>query len=365
MDDCGESEAWTAQIAETVRTALVAQGDGDLESIHRWTRWVEILATGMSPGSLAEIGIDADAIEHRIWPAPDGTWAVWPDPPSIAWTEASLPPALKKRIERFRNGEEGAPLAIVVESLVGVEMTARFRGLVRTLAAGIPIYHVVRVDTARAAMRLADVLGRDPEMPAWLDEVPGIELEIRKRRDDSASEVHTEWMTVVPGSEAIPAGETYHTSPDAARRITLAPGIEHVHLHLRRGQDGAWDERYSDGGIGYAIRPSDHVRIVEPLARVRPLSDEARIEIIEHLLDGRSEALPGARASIKWSEMSESCPLALRSIPELYIFLITYRVPWKGTVPQRVRIPPGKLSLQPVAIGADDGGNDIVRSTSV
>ena len=47
------------------------------------------------------------------------------------------------------------------------------------------------------------------------------------------------------------------------------------------------------------------------------------------------------------------------------ILLITYRVPWKGTVPQRVRIPPGKLSLQPVAIGADDGGNDIVRSTSV
>ena len=46
-------------------------------------------------------------------------------------------------------------------------------------------------------------------------------------------------------------------------------------------------------------------------------------------------------------------------------FLITYGVPWKGTVAQRVRIPPGKLSLQPVAIGADDGGNDIVRSTSV
>ena len=49
----------------------------------------------------------------------------------------------------------------------------------------------------------------------------------------------------------------------------------------------------------------------------------------------------------------------------LRLFLITYGVPWKGTVPQRVRIPPGKLSLQPVAIGADDGGNDIVRSTSV
>ena len=50
---------------------------------------------------------------------------------------------------------------------------------------------------------------------------------------------------------------------------------------------------------------------------------------------------------------------------ETRALLITYRVPWKGTVPQRVRIPPGKLSLQPVAIGADDGGNDIVRSTSV
>ena len=46
-------------------------------------------------------------------------------------------------------------------------------------------------------------------------------------------------------------------------------------------------------------------------------------------------------------------------------FLAAYGVPWKGTVPQRVRIPPGKLSLQPVAIGADDGGNDIVRSTSM
>ena len=57
--------------------------------------------------------------------------------------------------------------------------------------------------------------------------------------------------------------------------------------------------------------------------------------------------------------MAGNAPLAAK------VDLITYRVPWKGTVPQRVRIPPGKLSLQPVAIGADDGGNDIVRSTSV
>ena len=58
-------------------------------------------------------------------------------------------------------------------------------------------------------------------------------------------------------------------------------------------------------------------------------------------------------------------PRPLECEVQAFFYLITYRVPWKGTVPQRVRIPPGKLSLQPVAIGADDGGNDIVRSTSV
>ena len=61
----------------------------------------------------------------------------------------------------------------------------------------------------------------------------------------------------------------------------------------------------------------------------------------------------------------QSIKLRLEAVLRLKADLITYRVPWKGTVPQRVRIPPGKLSLQPVAIGADDGGNDIVRSTSV
>ena len=68
------------------------------------------------------------------------------------------------------------------------------------------------------------------------------------------------------------------------------------------------------------------------------------------------------------AEPKQDCLVVLESLGYVlgaYTFLITYGVPWKGTVPQRVRIPPGKLSLQPVAIGADDGGNDIVRSTSV
>ena len=38
-------------------------------------------------------------------------------------------------------------------------------------------------------------------------------------------------------------------------------------------------------------------------------------------------------------------------------------VPWEGTVPQRVRIPTGKLEFQSVATGEGDGDNDILRST--
>lgn len=329
MEECEDSEAWTAQRAEDVRTVLANQGDGDLAELHRWTRWIEILATDMRPESLAELGIDSGAIEHRSWPTPDETWSVWPDTPLInKWTKASLPSSLMNRIEMFRNGEEGPPLAIVVESPVGVEMTSGFENLIRTVAAGIPIFRAVGADTARASARLAESLGRDQEEPAWLDEVPGIELEIQNRTDNNVNSIQTEWMAVIPENEVIPAGETYHSRPDKARRITLAPGIEHIHLHLRRGHGGAWNERYSGRSTGHTIRPTDHERFVEPLARVRPLSGEARIEIVEHPPDGRSEALPGSRASITWSDMSEEPPIALRSIPDLYIFRSDKKV-WK------------------------------------
>ncbi len=320
MDDCEENEAWTARRTQATRTTLVDQGAKDLEAIHRWTRYVEILATGMSQKALAELGIDVNAIEHRSWPIAGGTWAVGRDAPSIQWAKASLPPALMQRIENFRSQTEGTPLAIVVESPVGVEMTVGFEALVRELAAGIRIFRVTGADTARAASRLADVLGRDPQAPAWLDEVTGIDLEVRKRVSTDGKETDTSWMSVVPRNEAIPAGETYHTRPHEDRRVTLAPGIEHIHLHLRRGNEGAWDERYSGWSTGHTIRPSDHVRIVEPLARVRPLSEEARLEIVEHLPNGTVEALAASRSSIKWSDMATDRPEAFHSIPELYIF---------------------------------------------
>ena len=37
----------------------------------------------------------------------------------------------------------------------------------------------------------------------------------------------------------------------------------------------------------------------------------------------------------------------------------TLRAPWKGATTQRVRNPSGELSLQPEAIGAVHGGNDM------
>ena len=60
--------------------------------------------------------------------------------------------------------------------------------------------------------------------------------------------------------------------------------------------------------------------MVEALARVRPLSGEARIEIIEHLPDETAQALAASSVSIRWSDMAKSEPDALRGIPELYIF---------------------------------------------
>lgn len=326
MDDCKESESWTARRVKVVREALAAQGAEDLEAIHRWTRYIEILATGMSQERLrGEFHIDSEAIEHRSWPLSEGIWMVAPAASPIRWAKALLPRALEKRIEGFRNGNEGVPLAIVLETPVGVEMTRELEALLRESATGVPIYRTTGMETVQAAESLARALGPDHKVPAWLDRVPGIDLEVRRRQTSAAEKMFDKgWLAVVSGNEAVPAGRRYQTQPDESRRVKLVPGIEYVHLHLRRGGDQeGWDERYyyySDRGVGHAIRPSDHERIVEPLATVRPLSGEARIEVVEHFPDGRSEALAASRTSMRWSEMREEPPDELKSIPYLYIF---------------------------------------------
>ena len=309
MDDCDPHEAWTMQRLDAVHSAFREEASEDLEALNRWTRSTEMLATGMSPKSLAELGVDTESLEHWSWPTAGREWRCWKNRPEIKRFPAVLPSNLKLRVEAFMEGREGEPLAIVIESPAGIEMTSPFEKAIRAHAPVVPIVRVTGRNTAQAAMKLAHALGRDPDTPAWLDAVPAIELEIQQGNS-------TTWNPIVAEGKAIPAGETYHTPRDPSRRVTLSPGIEHVHLHLRRGEEDNWDERYTE----HEIPPSDHQRTVEPRARVRPLSGEARIEIVERRPDGEIELLASSRSSVRWRDMERERPATLRSIPELYVF---------------------------------------------
>ena len=325
MDDCDEDESWSAQRVKFVQAALRAQNPDKFDAIRKWTRFVEILASGMRSESLLAFGMEEDAIEHWSWPVPHGNWEFLRERPSTpieTWPLTALPPRLDEQLRSFAAGREGSPIAVVIESPVGEEMTLDFKRLVQESASDIPIVSVTGRNTANAALDLALALGRDRNAPAWLDAVPSIELKVRQRPTDAPDmETLTTWKPVVAADQVIPAGETYHTPSNANERaVTLAPGVEHIHLHLRRGSEPTWDERYSGQHTGHIILASDHERTVEPLARVRPLSGEARIEIVEHFPDGRTELLAGSRSSVRWSEMSADAPAALRSIPELYVF---------------------------------------------
>ena len=299
------------------------QNSVDLEKFSQWTRWMEILVTNASSETLDQLGIDANAIEHRTWPFVDGENVSWrTEAPTVVSKNCAtdlLPDKLEEVITRFLSPQKEIPLAIIIENPIGDEMVAGFRSLHRNLGDRIQIHHVSGADTARAAARLAEVLAETnhPDSPAWLDSVPEIQLKVREKLDGDQVGSNTNWIEVVSGNEVVPAGEIYSTQPDKRRRITLAPGIEYVHLHLRRsGDEDEGDERYTH----HAIEPSDHVRVVEPLARVRPLSEVARIEIVEHLLNNDVETLAGPTNGIKWDKLTSERPAVLGSIPELFIF---------------------------------------------
>ena len=299
------------------------QNSVDLEKFSQWTRWMEILVTNASSETLDQLGIDGNAIEHRTWPFVDGENVSWrTEAPTVVSKNCAtdlLPDKLEEVIKGFLSQQKEIPLAIIIENPIGDEMAAGFRSLHRNLGDRIQIHHVSGADTARAAARLAEVLAETnhPDSPAWLDSVPDIQLKVREKLDGDQVGSNTNWIEVVSGNEVVPAGEIYSTQPDKRRWITLAPGIEYVHLHLRRsGDEDAWDKRYTH----HAIEPSDHVRVVEPLARVRPLSEVARIEIVEHLLNDDVETLAGSTNGIKWDELTNERPAVLGSIPELFIF---------------------------------------------
>ena len=299
------------------------QNSVDLEKFSQWTRWMEILVTNASSETLDQLGIDANAIEHRTWPFIDGENVSWrTEAPTVVSKNCAtdlLPDKLEEVITRFLSQQKEIPLAIIIENPIGDEMVAGFRSLHRNLGDGIQIHHVSGADTVRAAARLAEVLAETnhPDSPAWLDSVPEIQLKVREKLDGDQVGSNTNWIEVVSGNEVVPAGEIYSTQSDERRWITLAPGIEYVDLHLRRsGDEDEWDERYTH----HAIEPSDHDRVVEPLARVRPLSEVARIEIVEHLLNNDVETLAGSTKGIKWDKLTDERPAELGSIPELFIF---------------------------------------------
>ncbi|MCY4540940.1 MAG: hypothetical protein OXB95_00885 [Rhodobacteraceae bacterium] len=343
MQECEEGESWAARriveawkeleeqrvldITHAVRMndfsdlcrLSRAVGPGDIEAICRWTRLAELLATDMPLNSLEKLGIHLKGPENQCWPTRPanstihGNWQTILGFPSAPKVEGFLPHALENSIRMFRDGNDVKPLGIVVESPVEGKMTAGLVKLVRQTAG--PLLHVWSVTcaaTALAADTLAVQLGQKQDSPAWLDHVPCIEMRVRDPEGDTRG-----WKQVIKADEAIPAGKTYKSKLNKERRVSLAPGIEHIHIHLRRGRERNWDERYSGRNTGHTIQPSDHEMVIEPRATVRPLSGAAQIEFAEHLPNG---ATPILAAPINWGEMAVSEPEELRSIPELYIF---------------------------------------------
>ncbi|MCY4541313.1 MAG: hypothetical protein OXB95_02795, partial [Rhodobacteraceae bacterium] len=362
MQECEEGESWAARRIDGVRKELEKQrvldithgerirdlsdlcrlravDQGDIEAICRWTRLAELLATDMPANSLERLGIHPKGPENQCWPTrpanstTSGNWQkIW-GCPSAPKVEGFLPHALENSIRMFRDGNDVKPLGIVIENPVGEKMTAGFAELVRQTAGPLHVWSVTCAATALAADTLAGQLGRKRNPPAWLDHVPCIEMRVR----DPECDTEAIWNQVIKADEAIPAGKIYISELNMERRVSLAPGIEHIHLHLRRGRDGNWDERYSGRNTGHTIQPSDHEMVIEPRAKVRPLSGEAQIEFAEHLPNGATRTLEASRTAIKWSEMAGTKPKELSSIPELYIFKAS-TVGWNELKPLLKRV---------------------------
>ena len=329
-DDCDDDEAWTVRRLASVEKCLAAEPKEKVDSLKKWTRAVETLACGMTSDSLQEFGIHDDAVEQWSWPVGGDNWhhIAERQPPS-EWPAPTLPAQLGQKLKDACYGNRSGLLAIIVECPTGKEMTSQLVRSINETAPDVPVVNIVGRQTAEAAHDLAFRLGQDSGAPAWLDVVPQIEYEVRSRATDGP-QAATSWKSIIPAEEAIPAGETYFTKLRGADSLVrLAPGVEHVHLHLRRAGS---DERYSGRVTGHTIVASDHQRFVEPRATVRPLSGEPRVDIVERRDDGRWQTLAGSRASVKWSEMTPDAPSELRSIPELYVFEASEEA-WKDLEP--------------------------------
>ncbi len=323
---------------KNLRSIVEKRNSDDIDQLCQWTRWIEILASNVPATTLGQFGIDSNAIEHKTWPMGDEEYALWhEDTPADVLENYDinvLQEKLKQIVARFLDRQTDKPIAVIIENPISEELVAGMRFFHKHSGEDVPVYYVSGTDTLQAATHLAKVLAESNhhEGPAWLDSVPEIQLEVRGNLDDDQVG-STNWIKVVSENEVVPAGEIYSTPKDRHRRINLAPGIEYVHLHLCRGNKDLWDERYTQ----HAIDPSDHVRVVEPLAKIRPLSEVARIEIVEHLPNGDVETLAGPTNGIKWDDLTSEKPPILGSIPELYIFEASEEG-WKDIKPILKRI---------------------------
>ena len=310
--NCKEGESWFQNRLEDVKKAVSERNSCEISSIEDQTRFLEIHASGITEELQKKYRLDHRDLEHQTLITQDNKWGAISTPESIHWSNYQLPIKLINEIEEF--SKDPSSLGIVIENPIGRKSTTGFEMLLRGVSGKLDVFGIYAHETVKAAHTLAQELGRDPKSPAWLDEVPAIEIKVRNStRGEQNDSQGFDWVPIIPKGEAVPAGEFYSTKPEDQPPISLAPGIEHVHLHFKRWQD----ERYSGKDTGHYIKPSDHKRIVKPLARVRPLSGEARVEILEQLRDGKTQALA---PTMKWSKMLSDRPEAMRSIPELYIF---------------------------------------------
>ncbi|MCY4260888.1 MAG: hypothetical protein OXC91_11560, partial [Rhodobacteraceae bacterium] len=273
--------------------------------IHQWIRLAEVMAADASEDSWRKIGIDPNGLEHRTWLESGDQWMQLTESQTLRSTEPHIPERLRRRVAEFCGQSNRSPLGILIERPAPKGMTDAFADGLREISGDVNIFHVSGAECAVAASMLARELGRDSQRPAWLDAVPPIEIEIRKKNNPG-----TRWPGIISENERIPAGELYVSRDRDDQTVGIAPGVNEICLHLRRGSPRK--EKYSR----VPIRPSEHRRHVRAIARTRPLSGEVQIQIVEDHDDGQHRPV----SRVRWSELHSEKPKSLMSIPELYIF---------------------------------------------
>ncbi len=113
MEECALGDAWMTQRIRDVESDLPKAAKENLDLLKKWTRLVEMLATGMNPKSLAKFGVNVEGLEHRSWPAANGEWGHLRKKPTPTggWPSARLSEQLNERRDDA--------LRVVFDDLIG------------------------------------------------------------------------------------------------------------------------------------------------------------------------------------------------------------------------------------------------------